>query len=74
MGFLAATPFLVKGLCSPMSGLAADILRKSTVSTTTVRKGFYAAGMCGESHPIILNLFVEESVSLHSRPKVRIEK
>jgi len=44
MGFLAATPFLVKGLCSPMSGLAADILRKSTVSTTTVRKAFYAAG------------------------------
>lgn len=44
MGFLAAAPFLVKGVCSPMSGLAADILRKSTVSTTAVRKIFYAAG------------------------------
>ena len=44
MGFLAAAPFLVKGLCTPLSGLAADVLRKSTVSTKSVRKGFYAAG------------------------------
>lgn len=44
MGFLAAAPFLVKGLCTPMSGLSADILRKSRASTSIVRKVFYAVG------------------------------
>lgn len=44
MGFLAAAPFLVKGLSTPMSGLSADILRKSRVSTSIVRKVFYAVG------------------------------
>ena len=44
MGFMAASPFLVKGVCSPLSGLAADMLRKSTVSTKNVRRVFYAAG------------------------------
>ena len=41
---MAASPFLVKGVCSPLSGLAADVLRKSTVSTKNVRRVFYAAG------------------------------
>ena len=49
MGFMAAAPFLVKGLCSPMSGLAADVLRQSKVSTKNVRRGFYAAGTLLES-------------------------
>lgn len=64
MGFLAATPFLVKGLCSPMSGLAADVLRKSTVSTKNVRKVFYAAGKPQHVY-VILNACqsVRESVS-----------
>ena len=44
MGFMAASPFLVEGVCSPLSGLAADVLRKSTVSTKNVRRVFYAAG------------------------------
>ena len=44
MGFMAASPFLVEGVCSPLSGLAADVLRKSTVSTKNVRRVFYTAG------------------------------
>ena len=44
MGFMAASPFLVEGVCSPLSGLAADVLRKSTESTKNVRRVFYAAG------------------------------
>ncbi|XP_068711966.1 vesicular glutamate transporter 3-like [Montipora foliosa] len=54
MGFLAASPFLVKGLCTPMSGLAADILRKSKMSTTTVRKVFYAAGAIASGFLILI--------------------
>ncbi|KAL9982328.1 hypothetical protein ACROYT_G004357 [Oculina patagonica] len=54
MGFLAATPFLVKGLCSPMSGLAADVLRKSTVSTKNVRKVFYAAGAVASGFLVLI--------------------
>lgn len=54
MGFLAASPFLVKGLCTPMSGLTADILRKSRVSTTVVRKAFYAVGNFFKSYFLFL--------------------
>ncbi|XP_031560821.1 vesicular glutamate transporter 1-like [Actinia tenebrosa] len=44
MGFMAAAPFLVKGICTPVAGLSADLLRKYTWSTKTVRRCFYAVG------------------------------
>ncbi|XP_067038099.1 vesicular glutamate transporter 2-like [Acropora muricata] len=54
MGFLAAAPFLVKGLCTPMSGLSADILRKSRASTSIVRKVFYAVGAVASGFLILI--------------------
>lgn len=54
MGFMAASPFLVKGVCSPLSGLAADVLRKSTVSTKNVRRVFYAAGAIASGFLVLI--------------------
>ncbi|PFX21595.1 Vesicular glutamate transporter 2.1 [Stylophora pistillata] len=54
MGFMAAAPFLVKGVCSPLSGLAADMLRRSTVSTKNVRRFFYAAGAVASGFLVLI--------------------
>ena len=44
MGFLAATPFLVKSLSAPLGGVAADLLRQRYFSTKFVRQLFFAVG------------------------------
>lgn len=44
MGFLAATPFLVKSLSGPFGGITADLLRRKGLSTRSVRRLYFAVG------------------------------
>ena len=44
MGFLAATPFLVKSLSGPFGGITADLLRRRGLSTKSVRRLYFAVG------------------------------
>ncbi|EDO48783.1 predicted protein [Nematostella vectensis] len=66
MGFLAAAPFLVKGVFTPVSGLTADLMRKK-MQTKTVRRVFYAVGTlltgvlivaAGYAHVVAVVVFV----------------
>jgi len=47
MGFLAATPFLVKSLSGPFGGITADLLRRRGLSTKSVRRLYFAVGAMG---------------------------
>ena len=44
MGFLAATPFLVKALSGPFGGITADLLQRRGLSTRSVRRLYFAVG------------------------------
>ena len=44
MGFLAATPFLVKALSGPFGGITADLLQRRGLSTKSVRRLYFAVG------------------------------
>ena len=44
MGFLAATPFLVKSLSGPFGGITADLFRRRGLSTKSVRRLYFAIG------------------------------
>ena len=44
MGFIASLPFLLKAIVGPVGGVLADLLRYKYMSTTNVRRLFFAVG------------------------------
>lgn len=44
MGFIASLPFLLKAIVGPVGGVIADLLRYKCMSTTNVRRLFFAVG------------------------------
>ena len=44
MGFVASLPFLLKAIVGPLGGVLADLLRYKYMSTTNVRRLFFAVG------------------------------
>ena len=65
MGFIASLPFLLKAIVGPVGGALADLLRYKYMSTTNVRRLFFAVGKCQLQQELLGNYFFLPGLFCH---------